>query len=629
MLETDGKFYLGRYQDPTTGKTGEEPLLYDPADLTTHGVVVGMTGSGKTGLCLDLLEEAALNGVPALMIDPKGDITNAILHFPDLAPVDFAPWINADLARRAGKSVEEVAEETADTWRNGLAQWSIHPERIGRLKESVQFAVYTPGSDAGLPVSILASLAAPDLVWEEYRDQLREQIATTVTALLGLAGMKNIDPLQSREHILLANIFEDAWSQGQDLEMSELILRVQEPPFEKLGVFPVERFFPEKARFALALQLNNILAAPSFQAWIEGEPLDISRLLYTADGRPRHTIFYIAHLAEAERMFFVSLLLSAAESWMRTQRGSTSLRALIYFDEIFGYLPPIAAPPSKLVMLRLLKQARAFGLGLLLATQNPADVDYKGLSNTGTWFVGKLATERDKERLLDGLASASPDALDRREYDSLISSLGKRVFLLRNIHEPQPVLFQTRWAMNYLAGPVTRAQIDELNILAGATGFALEEPPTELEEPEPAVVEEQLTPDPGPPLAPTLASSLPVTGDGKPPAPANTTEYFLAYAYGPAEALARYRPELAADWRNIGRRYRPALLGQAQIGFYNRKYNMNLTRKWTVLVPDLANEQSLPWQNFSAGALNPTELMPSPPFDVSFVFFEGGLVDGF
>ena len=318
MIETDGKFYLGRITDPQTGETGTDPLFYDPADLTTHAVVVGMTGSGKTGLCLDLLEEAALNKVPALMVDPKGDITNALLHFPDLDPADFQPWVNADEARREGKTVEQAAADTADLWRNGLAKWEITPERIGALKESVRFAIYTPGSDAGLPVSILASLKAPTIDWNSNTELLREKISGTVTALLGLIGLTDIDPVRSREHILLANIFETAWSQGNDLDLGELIMQTQSPPFEKLGVFDINRFFPEKDRFELAMLLNNILASPAFQSWIVGEPLDVAQMLYDSSGKPRHTIFYIAHLNDAERMFFVTLLYSAVESWMRT-----------------------------------------------------------------------------------------------------------------------------------------------------------------------------------------------------------------------------------------------------------------------------------------------------------------------
>ncbi|MBC8506471.1 MAG: ATP-binding protein, partial [Chloroflexi bacterium] len=462
MLNTKGKFYLGRILDH------DKPLLYDPDDLTTHAVVVGMTGSGKTGLCIDIMEEAALQNTPALLIDPKGDITNALLHFPDLLPTDFQPWINPDEARRAGKTVEASATETAATWKKGLAEWGIGSERMRALKNAAQFAVFTPGSDAGIPVSILASLKAPELDWKENTELLREKISGTVTAILGLVGMSDIDPVRSREHILLSNIFENAWSQGKDLDLSELILQTQNPPFDKLGVFDVSTFFPDKDRFELAMLLNNILASPSFQSWIEGQPLDINSLLYMPNGRPRHSVFYIAHLSNEERMFFVTLLYSAVETWMRAQSGTTGLRALLYFDEIFGYMPPVSNPPSKQLMLRMLKQGRAFGVGQVLVTQNPADLDYKALSNAGSWFVGKLQTENDKNRLLDGLEGAAP-GLDRRHYDDLISTLDKRVFLLHNIHEKEPQLFTTRWAMNYLAGPVTRNQIPALNKLAGVS----------------------------------------------------------------------------------------------------------------------------------------------------------------
>ncbi|MBA4380831.1 MAG: hypothetical protein C0393_09210, partial [Anaerolinea sp.] len=415
-----------------------QPLLYDPADLTTHAVVTGMTGSGKTGLCIALLEEAALQGVPALMIDPKGDLTNLLLHFPDLAPQDFQPWLDPEMARRAGKSVEQASSDAATAWRNGLYDWGMDRERLLALKNAAQFAVYTPGSDAGIPVSVLTSLHAPPIPltslgispWDGNRDVLRAQIVSTVTALLGLVGMGEMDPLRSREHILLSNIFENAWSQAKSLDMAELILQTQNPPFEKLGAFPVDTFFPAKERMGLALQLNNILAAPAFEIWRQGQSLDIAALLNMPDGRPRHSIFYLAHLSDSERMFFVTLLLSAVETWMRTQAGATSLRALLYMDEIYGYLPPQSNPPSKQPLLRMLKQARAFGLGLLLATQNPVDLDYKALSNAGSWFIGKLQTDQDKQRLLDGLESAASGSLDRRAYDKLISGLGKRVFLL-------------------------------------------------------------------------------------------------------------------------------------------------------------------------------------------------------
>src|ERR1044071_5249349 len=464
---TDSNFYLGRAYDPLKQTVTEKEITYDPADLTTHAVVTGMTGSGKTGLCIVLLEEAALKGIPAIIIDPKGDLTNLLLHFPDLAPQDFQPWIDADIARRSGKSLEQVASDASTSWREGLKEWGIPQERILALKNAAQFAILTPGSDAGIPVSVLSSLAVPEISWQENREVLREKITSTVTALLGLVGYTDIDPLRSREHILLANIFESAWSQGKDVELAELILQTQTPPFEKLGAFPVETFFPAKDRMELAMVLNNILAAPAFETWREGQSLNIGSMLYTADHRPRHNVFYLAHLSDPERMFFVTLLLSAVETWMRTQSGASSLRALLYMDEIYGYLPPSRNPPSKQPILRMLKQARAFGLGLLLATQNPVDVDYKALSNAGTWFIGKLQTEQDKNRLLDGLESSS-GGVPRMVFDKLISSLGKRVFILPNIHAKAPELFQTRWTMNFLAGPLTRTQIPALNKLANA-----------------------------------------------------------------------------------------------------------------------------------------------------------------
>ncbi|MCB8959001.1 MAG: DUF87 domain-containing protein [Ardenticatenales bacterium] len=635
-METDGKFYLGRIFDPNSAETTQDPLLYDPDDLTTHAVVVGMTGSGKTGLCLDLLEEAGLNNVPALMIDPKGDITNALLHFPDLLPADFEPWVNATEARREGKTTAEVAAATAELWRNGLASWDITPARIQRLQDGPRFAVYTPGSDAGLPVSILASLKAPALDWNDNREALREQISGTVTALLGLIGMKDIDPVRSREHILLANIFETAWSQGQDLNLGELIMQTQSPPFEKLGVFDIERFFPEKDRFELAMLLNNILAAPAFQAWIEGEPLDIQGLLYEPDGRARHTIFYIAHLSDSERMFFVTLLYSAVESWMRTQAGTPSLRALVYFDEIFGYLPPIGNPPSKEPMLRLLKQARAFGVGLVLATQNPVDIDYKALSNAGTWFIGKLGTEQDKARLLDGLATAAGAGLDRREYDDLISALGKRVFLLRNVHEKAPLLFQTRWAMNYLAGPVTRNQIPALNALAGHGQTAAAAPVTPAQRTPPraqpvpaaaaagaatgAMAERVAAPSAADPLAELGSQTAPAV-------PKGINEYYLPNNLTAAESARKEQRRFHKGARPVGLLYRPVLLAQANIHFSNRKYNYNEMLQRAALLPEVDDRGATRWEDFLTDPIDPRQFDRAPLGETRFASLPGNLTD--
>ncbi|MGH7543070.1 MAG: ATP-binding protein [Gemmatimonadota bacterium] len=459
-----GVFYLGRVHDLAAGTTTSERLLYDSRDLVTHAVCVGMTGSGKTGLCIDLLEEAALDGVPAIAIDPKGDLGNLLLAFPELRPEDFRPWIQEEEARRKGITVDEHATAQAKLWREGLADWDQDGERIRRFRQAADFAIYTPGSTAGRPLSILRSLSAPPDELRGDPELLGDRIATTVTGLLGLLGIV-ADPLQSREHILISTILQEAWGGGHDVDLAGLIRAIQEPPVDRVGVMEVEAFFPSKERYELALRINNLLASPGFATWLAGEPLDAGRLLFTETGKPRVSVISIAHLSDAERMFIVALLLNETVGWMRAQPGTSSLRAIVYMDEIFGFFPPVAEPPSKRPLLTLLKQARAHGLGVVLATQNPVDLDYKGLANTGTWFLGRLQTERDKERVLEGLEGAtagSGPAFDRSRMGEVLAGLGKRIFLMHDVHESGPVVFESRWAMSYLRGPLTRAEIRRL-----------------------------------------------------------------------------------------------------------------------------------------------------------------------
>ena len=612
---TDSNFYLGRAFDPAKQIATDQKITYDPADLTTHAVVTGMTGSGKTGLCITLLEEAALKGIPAIIIDPKGDLTNLLLHFPNLAPDDFKDWVDAEQARRSGKTIEQVASETAETWRNGLSEWGLGEQDILNLKNSAQFAVYTPGSDSGIPISVLSSLAAPDLQWDENREVLREKIASTVTALLGLVGYEDIDPLHSREHILLANLFENAWSKGKDVELTELILQTQSPPFDKLGAFPVDTFFPAKDRMELAMVLNNILASPAFETWREGQPLDVASMLYTPDGRPRHNVFYLAHLSDTERMFFITLLLSAVETWMRTQKGATSLRALLYMDEIFGYLPPQRNPASKQPLLRMLKQARAFGLGLLLATQNPVDIDYKALSNAGTWFIGKLQTEQDKDRLLDGLESAS-NKISRGIFDKLISTLGKRVFVLHNIHAQQPALFKARWAMNYLAGPLIRTQIPDLNKRANADE-ALHAQPVSASSPQAVSSPETVAPSFMPATSQANVEKTSVKKIGsqtKPPVPASVKEYFLPQNFSLPEAFKASGQSMSAEAMVEGVVYRPALMATAEVRILDRKLGVDSEVTRAAFVENPEKRGSVRWDNFvfSSHALKNVETAPTP-----------------
>lgn len=464
FIEAPTTFYMGRRYDPDTGRLIDDVVYYDSRDLVTHAVVVGMTGSGKTGLCITLLEEAVMDRIPAIVIDPKGDITNLLLTFPNLSPEEFLPWINPDDAQRAGLTPQEYAKDVAKLWQDGLGSWGIGPQRIQELKNNAAFSIFTPGSDSGLPISIVDAMQPPIEGWAGREEQHRERISGIVTALLALTGMKV--STRDREHILLSNIIEQAWMQGLPLKLDDVIVQVQHPPFNKLGVFDVNSFFPEKERFKLAIELNNIIASPSFKTWLQGEPLDVRNLLYTQEGKPRVSIFYIAHLNDVQRAFIITLLLESVLAWMRTLGGTSSLRALVYFDEIFGHFPPYPKnPPTKEPLLRLLKQARAFGIGMVLATQNPGDLDYKGLSNAGTWFIGKLQTENDKKKVLDGLATASSasNPIDLPRMDKLLSTINPRVFVLNNIHDSGgPILMHTRWAMCYLAGPLTRNEVSML-----------------------------------------------------------------------------------------------------------------------------------------------------------------------
>ncbi|MEN8235034.1 MAG: DUF87 domain-containing protein [Actinomycetota bacterium] len=453
-------FFIGGPIDPDTGdRLPDERTLYDSSDLTTHGVIVGMTGSGKTGLGIIYLEEALRSGVPALVIDPKGDMTNLLLTFPDLAPADFEPWIDPASLADKGQSAADAAADAATLWSNGLAGWGLSGADIGALRDRAGFTIYTPGSSAGTPLNVVGSLDAPVGAFDDNAESLRDEIQGFTAGLLGLIGIE-ADPISSRENILIANLIEHAWRNGQSLGMETLLGWIQRPPMRKLGVFDIETFFPASDRLDLAMRLNGLLASPGFATWMNGAPLDIERLLWDENGKPQAAIVYLAHLSDEERQFVVTLVLSKLITWMRTQQGSGELRALAYMDEVFGYVPPTSNPPSKRPILTLLKQARAFGVGLLLSTQNPVDLDYKAMSNAGTWCIGRLQTERDKLRIVEALSSASGN-VDVADLDRRISGLSKRSFLLHSTRD-EPQLFTTRWAMSYLRGPLTASQISAL-----------------------------------------------------------------------------------------------------------------------------------------------------------------------
>ena len=451
-------FFVGNELDFATRKPRGR-LELDPTDLLTHGLIVGMTGSGKTGLAIVLIEEALRQGIPVLAIDPKGDFPNLLLLFDRLDPTQFAAWVDPEAARRQGQTPEQAGAEAAAQWTKGLASWGLSAADVADLRRRHEAVVYTPGSRAGVPLGMLQSLDAPAGSFDAQEEDLRDEIAGIVAGLLGLVGIE-ADPLRSREAILLGTLIETAWRKGQGLSLETLIPAVADPPFEKLGALPVETVYPRRDREALMLALNNLIASPSFEEWREGEPLDIERMLHAADGRPRLSIISTSHLSDAERLFVTALVLDKVKTWMRRQGGTTQLRALVYMDEIYGYFPPHPAnPPTKRPLITLLKQARAQGVAIVLATQNPVDLDYKGLANIGVWFVGKLQTAQDRERLREGLTGAG---MAPAAFDTMLDATGKRVFLLHDVHRPAPVLLESRWAMSYLRGPLTREEIGRL-----------------------------------------------------------------------------------------------------------------------------------------------------------------------
>ena len=593
-----GVFYIGRPYNLVEKKPEEGLILYDSKDLVTHGVCIGMTGSGKTGLCIDILEEAAIDNIPAIAIDPKGDITNLLLTFPNLSQEDFLPWVNEDDARKKNLTVEEYAKEQAELWKKGLESWGQSGERIKRLKESADFVIFTPGSNAGVPISILKSFAAPPQTIIEDSELLRDRIVSLATSLLGLLG-KETDPIKSREHILLSTIFENAWKKGIDLDLSTLIYQIQKPPMTKIGVMDIENFYPSKDRFELAMSLNHLLAAPGFNLWLEGEPLDIGKILYSPSGKPRISIFYIAHLNDAEKMFFVSLLFNQILAWTRSQSGTTTLRAIVYMDEIFGYFPPVANPPSKAPLLSLLKTARAFGVGILLATQNPVDLDYKGLSNAGTWFLGRLQTERDKARVLDGLegvAATTGTRFDRKRMEEILAGLGNRIFLMNNVHDDEPTIFETRWAMSYLRGPLTRNQIKIL------MDNKREYFKTEYIAPKPQELIQEVTETRG--VEAQVAKETPQEVIERPIFPPNINQYYIP--------IRGFAPQ------GYNLEYSPSLLGVAQINYFDDKIgiNINLEKCYVAQITD--SPIPINWENSIEIKINVSDLETQPEKNATF-----------
>jgi len=459
VFEKLGLFYLGKDVDKNTLDATDALTLLKNKNFTTHATIIGMTGSGKTGLGIGIIEEATLDNIPSLIIDPKGDMGNLCLTDPDFSPSSFAPWV-ADEANTKAENITDYAKKIADIWRKGTASHHQDSERVAKFHQ-VKKTIYTPGSSAGISVNVLSSLDVPPIQIIEDSDSFASYINSTVSSLLSLIGIED-DPVESKEYVLLAQLITQSWLDGESVSLEDLIGRIISPPFKKIGVLPINDFYPQSQRFKFATRFNSIIASPTFKTWLQGETLDIQKLLYDDNGKAKVAIFSISHLSDEERMFFVTLLLNKFIAWMRRQSGTSALKTMLYMDEIYGFFPPIKNPPSKEPMLLLLKQARAYGVGIVLSTQNPVDLDYKGLSNMGTWFIGRLQTSQDIARVIDGLGGKVGSSFDKNEIKMLIANLKKRTFFLKSAHLDDIRLFGTRWVMSYLKGPLKRAEISAL-----------------------------------------------------------------------------------------------------------------------------------------------------------------------
>ena len=571
-----GLFYLGKRYDVASGTRQAEPILYDSKDLVTHAVCVGMTGSGKTGLGIGLIEEAAIDGIPVLAIDPKGDLSNLLLTFPGLSPSDFRPWVDPSDAAARGMTPDQLAEDQAAMWSKGLAEWDQSGDRIAALKRTATLRVYTPGSRAGTPLALLRSLHGAS---SENEEDARARVTSTAASLLALAGYAELGP-HDRELTFVSAILTSAAASSSSADLPWLVQQIQRPAFERVGVLDLETFYPAKDRQELALRFNSVLASPGFDVWLDGTPLDVGAMLHDAAGKPGIAVVSIAHLGDAERMLVVSLVLNALLEWTRRQTGTGSLRALLYMDEVFGYLPPVANPPSKLPLLTLLKQARAFGVGIVLATQNPVDLDYKALSNTGTWFLGKLQTERDKSRVLDGLEGVT-SGLDRGTLDKTLSSLKKRVFLMHNVHDSAPVVFETRWTLSYLRGPMGREELKRaIGLVPG---------PSAAEPPRP------MTP---PPAAPAARSAV-----VKPVLPANLREFYLP----PHDGV---------------RSFAAVLYGAARVHYTDAKRNIDTVEDLHVAVPFADGAVPIDWDRAEPIEAAPEDLAATPPASAAAAHYQ-------
>jgi len=550
IYEKLGLFYLGKDIDKQRMEVTEALTLLKNKNFTTHAAIIGMTGSGKTGLGIGLIEEAAMDNIPSIVIDPKGDMGNLCLTDPAFSSDSFEPWVKDEASVKETDPVV-YAQKISAMWKEGIESWGQDVERVRKFHH-VKKTIYTPGSSTGVAINILSSLDVPPAEVMQDSDTFSSYLKSTATSLLSLVGIE-ADPLESKEYVLLAQIITQSWIGAENLSIEGIIGKIINPSFKKIGVLPLDNFYPQGARFALAAKFNALLASPSFSLWLNGDSLDIQKLLYDDQGKAKIAIFSISHLNDTERMFFVTLLLNKYIAWMRRQSGTSALKTLLYMDEIFGFFPPTKNPPSKEPMLLLLKQARAFGVGVVLSTQNPVDLDYKGLSNIGTWFIGRLQTTQDIERIIDGLGGKVGSSFDKNEIKNLLANLKERIFFIKSAHLDDVRLFTTRWVMSYLKGPLSKEEITSL-----------------MQEQK----EEQNVP------TQTVAAIM------------KSQSALESYQNIDASIPQYYEP----DTRSINIFF-PTLTAKVKVHFYQQSKGIDLQREFELYIPLDAKQQIISWEN--------------------------------
>lgn len=452
--------YLGAHRSLHSNGAFEKLML--PAHhLVTHGVVVGTTGSGKSGLLTVMIEEALKNDIPVLIIDVKGDLPNLFLSFPTFAPSALLPWISGCIQPGDPRSIDEIVAAVAAERQQGLNAWGISEQDLVTYHNRIDLRVLTPGASSGELLHLLSSLERCSDRWATDPEAARSSLSAAVSLVLRLIG-REPDPAKSRDHVLLMVLAERRLSSGMPANLEALLEDIAYCPIAKVGALSVDNFIPKSERKTLAAALNSLLASPNFANWRQGATLDVGSWLTPRNGRTPGVIVSVAHLDDDERSLVLGVIMEEVLTWVRGLPGTQRLRALVVFDEVYGYLPPHPAyPPAKRPLVALMKQARAFGVGIVLATQNPMDLDYRALGNAGLWCIGRLQTDADRARVLDGMAgSGNGGSITESDLGDLVKRLAPRWFIIRDAHSDAGLVFlQPRWTMSYMRGPMTRLEI--------------------------------------------------------------------------------------------------------------------------------------------------------------------------